>query len=98
MKFKRNELKSDYSKAKAPEVFKDLIDNLQAKIIVVSYNNTYTAKSSASNNKITEAQLLETLSARGRVTIKEIKHKSFNSGKTNFQNHKEILYTCKTNL
>src|SRR3989338_2868050 len=96
MKFKRNELKSDYSKSKAPEVFKDLIDNLRAKLIVVSYNNTYSAKSSAYNNKISEAQLLDILSARGKVEIKEIKHKSFNSGKTNFENHKEILYICKT--
>jgi len=96
MKFKRDNLKSDYSKAKAPKVFKDLIDNLQAKLIVVSYNNTYFAKSSASNNKITPSQLLETLSAKGEVIIKEIKHKSFNSGKTNFQDHKEILYTCET--
>lgn len=98
MKFKRNELKSDYSKAKAPEVFKDLIDNLRAKLIVVSYNNTYSAKSSASNNKITESQLVKILSTRGKVMVKEIKHNSFNSGKTNFQNHKEILYTCKTKL
>lgn len=97
MKFKRDELKSDYSKAKAPNVFRDLIDNLQAKLIVVSYNNTYSAKSTASNNKITEAQLLEILSARGRVTVKEIKHKFFNSGKTNFQNHKEVLYACEIN-
>lgn len=98
MKFKRNELKSDYSKSKAPIVFKDLIDNLQAKIIVVSYNNTYTAKSTASNNKISESQLLSILSVKGKVVIKEIAHKSFNSGKTNFKNHKEILYICKTNL
>src|SRR3989344_1195029 len=86
MKFKRNHLKSDYSKSKAPVVFKDLIDNLKAKLIVVSYNNTYFAKSSASNNKITEAQLLETLSARGKVTVKELAHKFFNSGKTDFKN------------
>lgn len=98
MKFKRNDLKSDYSKAKAPEVFNDLIDNLRAKVVVVSYNNTYSAKSSASNNKITEAQLLETLSRKGKVAVKEFKHKSFNSGKTDFKDHKEILYICKTNL
>lgn len=96
MKFKRNELKSDYSKSKAPEVFKDLIDNLRAKLIVVSYNNTYSAKSSASNNKISESQLVDILSRRGNVIIKGIKHKSFNSGKTNFIDHKEILYICKT--
>lgn len=95
MKFKRNELKSDYSKSKAPEVFRDLINNLRAKLIVVSYNNTYSARSSASNNKISEDQLVEILSTRGKVETKEIKHKSFNSGKTNFVNHKEILYICK---
>lgn len=96
MKFERNHLKSDYSKSKAPEVFRDLINHLQAKIIVVSYNNTYSAKSSASNNKISESQLLDILSTKGKVTTKEIKHRSFNSGKTNFDNHKEILYICKT--
>src|SRR3989344_709368 len=95
MKFKRNPLKSDYSKSKAPVVFKDLIDNLKAKLIVVSYNNTYFAKSSASNNKISKAQLLAILSRKGKVLVKEIKHKSFNSGKTDFKNHKEILYVCK---
>jgi len=98
MKFKRNHLKSDYSKSKAPIVFKELIDNLKAKIIVVSYNNTYSAKSSASNNKISESQLISILSARGKVTIKKIKHKSFNSGKTDFKNHKEILYICETSI
>lgn len=98
MKFKRNNLKSDYSKSKAPEIFKDLIDNLKAKIIVVSYNNTYSAKSSASNNKISEKQLINILSSRGKVIVREIKYKSFNSGKTNFSDHKEKLYICKVNI
>lgn len=97
MKFKRDHLKSDYSKARAPIVFRDLIDNLVASVIVVSYNNTYSAKSSASNNKISEAQLLESLSSKGKVTRKKIKHRFFNSGKTDFKNHKEILYICETN-
>lgn len=98
MKFKRNHLKSDYSKSKAPFVFQDLINNLQAKVIVVSYNNTYSAKSNASNNKISESQLLDILSKKGKVTVKKIKHKSFNSGKTNFEDHQEIIYICKTNI
>jgi len=95
MKFKRNELKSDYSKSKAPEVFKDLIDNLQTKLVVVSYNNTYSAKSSASNNKITESQLINILSARGTVTVKELKHKSFNSGKNKFFEPQRNFIYCK---
>lgn len=98
MKFKRNHLKSDYSKSKAPIVFEALIKDLKAKIIIVSYNNTYTARSNASNNKISEKDILKILSAKGKVTIKEFMHKSFNSGKTDFKNHKEILYICNSNL
>jgi adenine-specific DNA-methyltransferase len=98
MKFKRDKLKSDYSKSKAPEVFEDLISSVNAKIIVVSYNNTYSAKSNASNNKISEDEMVEILSKKGKVKVKEIDHKSFNSGKTNFVEHKEKLYICKVNL
>ena len=95
MKFKRNHLKSDYSKAKAPEVFRDLIENIDTKLIIVSYNNTYNAKSGASNNKISEEELLEILSNKGKVTKKEIKYKAFNAGKTQLSNHKEYLYICE---
>lgn len=97
MKFKRNHLKSDYSKSKAPIVFKKLIDTLDTKLIVVSYNNTYNAKSGASNNKISEKQLLDILKSRGKVTRHEIKYKAFNAGKTCFDNHKEYLYICEVN-
>ena len=95
MKFKRNHLKSDYSKSKAPEVFKDLIDNLNCKLIVVSYNNTYDAKSGASNNKISEQQIIDILSNRGKVTKHEIDYKYFNAGKTDLKNHKELLFVCE---
>lgn len=95
MKFKRNHLKSDYSKAKAPVVFKDLIDNLNTRLIVVSYNNTYNARSGASNNKISEEQLISILKSKGKVSRHEIKYKAFNAGKTNFDDHKEYLYVCE---
>lgn len=96
MKFKRNHLKSDYSKAKAPIVMKDLINNVDAKLIIVSYNNTYSAKSIASNNKITESQLNNILTAKGDVLERKVvHHKSFNSGKTDFKDHKEFLYVCR---
>lgn len=95
MKFKRDHLKSDYSKAKAPDVFSDLIDNIDAKLIVVSYNNTYRARSVASNNKITEEQMLSILSKKGRVTKTQIDYKHFNAGKTDFVEHKEFLYVCE---
>lgn len=97
MKFKRNHLKSDYSKAKAPIVFEDLIKNLKTKLIIVSYNNTYNAKSGASNNKISEEQLYNILLSKGKVNKIEIDYKFFNAGKTEFNNHKEYLYVCEVN-
>lgn len=95
MKFKRNHLKSEYSRAKAPIVFKDLIDNIDAKLIVVSYNNTYSAKSTASNNRISEDQLLNILKSKGKVIRKDIDYKYFNAGKTDLKGHKEYLYVCE---
>lgn len=97
MKFKRNHLKSEYSRSKAPDVFKDLIDNIDGKLIVVSYNNTYNAKSSASNNKITEEQILEILKSKGKTKKYEIDYKAFNAGKTDLNNHKEYLFICEVN-
>ncbi|CDE70844.1 adenine-specific DNA methylase [Subdoligranulum sp. CAG:314] len=95
MKFLRNELKSGYSTASAPKLFSDLIQNLKCKLIVVSYNNTYSASSSASNNRIQEQELLSILSTRGKVEKIEIDYKSFNAGKTDFKNHQEYLFVCK---
>ncbi len=95
MKFKRDNLKSGYSKAKAPKLMEDLIKNIDAKLIIVSYNNTYNAKSGASNNKISEKELNDILSKKGKTTVIEIDYKSFNAGKTDFDNHKEKLYVCE---
>ena len=97
MKFKRKELKSDYCRGKAPELMRDLIMNLNCKLIVVSYNNTYKAGSISSVNTITSEQLINILSERGKVSIKEIDYKAFNSGKTELNGHKELLYICEVN-
>lgn len=95
MKFKRDELKSGYSQSKAPKLMSDLIENAKCKLIIVSYNNTYNAKSGASNNKISEEELYNILSKKGKVHIVEIDYKSFNAGKTDFDDHKEKLYICE---
>jgi adenine-specific DNA-methyltransferase len=95
MKFKRNELKSGYSKSKAKILLQDLISSINSKLIIVSYSNTYNAKSSASNNKISENEIIEMLQKKGKVKIMEIPHKSFNTGKTSLENHKELLFICE---
>lgn len=95
MKFKRDNLKSGYSKSKAPKLMQDLVDNANCKLIIVSYNNTYNAKSGASNNKISEEEMICILNKKGKTSVIEIDYKSFNAGKTDFDNHKEILYVCE---
>ena len=86
---------SEYCRKNAPVVFKELIDNLQCKFIAVSYNNTYNSKSSSSKNKISLEQIEEILNLKGKTIIYEHNHKFFNSGKTNFNNHKEFLFITK---
>lgn len=95
MKFKRNHLKSDYCRKKAPELFEDLIRNLKAKLIIVSYNNTYKAGSISSINTITEDQLMKTLTAKGKVKKINIDYNPFNAGKTELTAHMEYLFICE---
>ncbi|MCL2015120.1 MAG: DNA adenine methylase [Defluviitaleaceae bacterium] len=95
MKFKRNHLKSGYSRAKAPQLMAELLATLQCKLIIVSYNNTYTANSQSSNNRIQEDFLVEELAKRGKISVQEIPHKAFNTGNTKFNNHLEKLYICE---
>lgn len=83
---------SDYCRNAAPKVFKDLIENLDVNYIVVTYNNNYSSKSSSSRNKITLEEIEEILSARGKTTRYEQSYRYFNTGKTNLDDHKEIVF------
>lgn len=86
---------SEYCRNNAPLAFADLINNLQCKFIAVSYNNTYNSKSSSSKNKITLEQIEEILNKKGETTRYERSYRYFNSGKTDFKNHKEILFITR---
>lgn len=86
---------SKYCTVSAPEAFEDLINSLQAKVIVVSYNNTYKSKSSSSKNKITLEQITKIMRAKGSTKIKKIEHKYFSAGKTDFENHLEYLFVTE---
>lgn len=88
---------SVYCTVKAKDSFNDLIKNIKAKYIVVSYNNTYGSKSSSSENKIKLEEIMEILNAKGITKTFENSHKFFNTGKTDFNNHKEIIFLTKIN-
>ncbi len=83
---------SKYCTTRAAAAFEDLIKNLNARYIAVSYNNTYHSKSSSSQNKITLEQLKHILDKYGKTHIYECSHKFFNTGKTDFNDHKELLF------
>lgn len=86
---------SDYCRSTAPIVFADLIQSLNVKYIVVTYNNTYDSKSSSSRNKITLEQIQEILEAKGETKIYETDYHRFNAGKTDAANHKELVFITK---
>ncbi len=95
LKMGRADRMSEYSKSRALLFFSSLINQAQAKTVLVSYSNTYDAKSSASNNKISEIDMEMILRSKGDVIKKEIPYRFFNAGKTTFKQHKEYLYLCK---
>lgn len=94
-KMERKNIMSEYCKANAKAVFSDLIENINAKYIIVSYNNTYEAKSTSSVNSITYKDMMQILERKGKVSVYETDYKFFNSGKTNLDKHKERLFVCK---
>ena len=90
----RSEKGSDYTKSKAPQAFEDLILNINAKYILVSYNNMNKKGNSRSNAKISNEEIIEILSKRGKVQVFETDFSPFTTGKSKIENHKELLYLC----
>ncbi|MFP6135504.1 DNA adenine methylase [Helicobacter pylori] len=83
---------SEYCRSNAKKELNDLIEKLDCKRIALTYNNTYNSKSSSSQNKIGFKDLVEILSQKGKLSVKEKAHSFFNSGKTDFKEHKEFLF------
>ncbi len=81
-----------YCTSKAADAFMDLVSNINARYLAVSYNNTYQSKSKSSENKIRLEEIKKILDMCGETTIYEHSHAAFNAGKTEFENHKEILF------
>ncbi len=89
---------SDYCRNKARDKFAELVRDLDAKYLVVSYNNTYDSKSNSSRNKITLREIEQILQKKGPTKVFEKNYRHFNAGNTNFNNHKEYLFVTKTEI
>lgn len=88
----KEENMSDYCRSSALIAFADLVSHIQSRYLVVSYNNTYHSKSSSSENKIKLEQLEDVLSQCGKTQVFNHEFKAFNSGKTEFDDHREYLF------
>ncbi len=88
----REENMSDYCRNAAFDVFTDLVSHIRSRYLVISYNNTYYSKSSSSENKIKLEQINEVLEKCGKTRVFNHKFKAFNSGRTEFDDHREFLF------
>ena len=92
---KFTENNSAYCRVGALSAFQDLVAHIDARYIVVSYNNTYNPKSTTSANKIKLGEIKETLERCGETKVFTHSHNPFNTGKTEFDDHKEYLFLTK---
>ena len=94
-KMDRTGLKSEYCTIKATKAFKDLVDNLEAKYILVSYNNMGEKGVGRSQAKISDKEIIEILESKGDVKTFETNYNTFTTGKTKIEDHKERIFFCK---
>lgn len=93
-KMDRNHLKSDYCTQKATIAFKELVLNLKCKYILLSYNNTGDTANDRSNAKLSDEDIVNTLSLRGTVKVFSKSYKAFTTGKSQNNNNEERLFLC----
>ena len=87
---------SDYCRVSAKDRLSELVNDINANYLAVSYNNTYESKSNSSKNKITLEEIKKILSKRGKTKVFEKNYRHFNAGNTDFNNHKEYLFVTNT--
>lgn len=94
-KMDRTALKSDYCTISATKAFEDLIKNIKAKYIVLSYNNMANKGNDRSNAKLSDKDILRILSAKGKVQQFSQDYKAFSTGKSNIEENAERLFVCQ---
>lgn len=88
-------IKSKYCTKSATRQFSELIDSIDCKYILVSYNNMGQKGAGRSQAKIDDTDILKLLSNKGNVKVFETDFNQFNAGKTSIEDHKERLFLCE---
>lgn len=94
-KMDRTALKSDYCTISATKAFEDLIKNIQAKYIILSYNNMANKGNDRSNAKLSDDDILRILKSKGKVKVFSQDYKAFSTGKSNIEKNAERLFVCQ---
>jgi len=95
LKMDRKALKSDYCTASAVKAFEELISDIRARYIVLSYNNMAEKGNERSNAKICDEDIMRILSRKGKVKLFSAQYRAFNAGKTHIKGNEERLFVCE---
>ena len=91
----RHATKSLYSTSEAPTAFDDLVSNIHARYVLVSYSNMENKGNPRSNAKISAEEIESILRKRGDVSIYSEPFQPFSAGKSHITDHREKLYLLK---
>jgi len=94
-KIGREHLKSKYSLKSAGNAFSELINNIDAKFILISYNDMGTRGNVRSQSRISDHEIISALERRGSVKIYEKDFNQFTTGRSNNGDLKERIFFCR---
>jgi adenine-specific DNA-methyltransferase len=94
-KMDRSTMKSKYCTQSATEAFEQLIGDIKAKYILLSYNNMAEKGNDRSNAKISDQDIMRILEKKGEVNVFSESYKAFTTGKSDIDDNQERLFLCR---
>ena len=94
-KMDRTALKSRYCTREAGAAFAELIRDVRAKYILLSYNNMAEKGNVRSNAKLSDEEILCILREKGDVQVFSEEYRAFTAGKSEISGHQERLFLCE---
>ncbi len=93
-KMDRSTKKSKYCTKDATSAFEELIGNIKARYILLSYNNMAQKGNDRSNAKIADEDIMRILSDKGYVKVFAEDYKPFTTGKSDIEGNQERIFLC----
>lgn len=94
-KMDRSTMKSKYCTQSATKAFEQLINDITAKYILLSYNNMAAKGNDRSNAKISDQDIMRILEKKGEVKVFSESYKAFTTGKSDIDDNQERLFLCR---